>query len=117
MQVLGERQALAGVERYRRRLEQTIYTTAQEIAREVTAWEKANHPWQNRTGEAERTIHCIAVQEGPLIGLENRHIVFYGKFLELRNEGRFAILQTALRRFWAEWRRRIVVAMMELAEE
>lgn len=108
MHVTGLAESLRAVNSYRARFERTVYDVFVDTAKDVTVWEKANHPWKNRTGEAERRIHCIALREGTKVVLENRHMVPYGKWLELRWNGRYAILMVALRRFWAQAMQNIV---------
>jgi hypothetical protein len=69
-------------------------------AQRVEAWEKANHRWQNRTGAAERGLTCRVEETATGFRLVNLHGVSYGGVLEFGHEGRFAILQEALRRHW-----------------
>lgn len=106
--VEGLRDATNGVRRYRNRFEKNLLLAARTGAERVTDWEKQNHPWQNVTRQAEQKIKCIAFKEGDKIIMENAHYAVdkdsgfkYGIALELRHDGRFAILQVALRRFYS----------------
>lgn len=75
---------------------------AKRRAAEATAWMKANHPWTNRTGAAERGLH-VDVMESPGVLVE---LVFshddnldYPVWLEIANGGRFAIIAPAIDHF------------------
>jgi hypothetical protein len=108
MYVTGLREATNGVRAYRLRVEKEALLAFRAGAQQVTNWERQNHPWRNRTTQAEQKIKCIAFKEGTLIIMENAHYAVdprtgfkYGIALELRHDGRFAILQTGLRRWWS----------------
>lgn len=106
--VTGTREAQAGVTKYRNRFEKNLLEAVRAGAGRVTDWEKQNHPWKNRTTQAEKKIKCIAYREGNTIYMDNGHYAVdprtgfkYGIALELMHDGRFAILQVALRRFYS----------------
>ena len=65
-------------------------------AREVRAWMQANHPWQNRTGEAERTLGVLGEFTEEVWRIVLTGGVHYQKYLELYFLGRFKILAPAL---------------------
>lgn len=73
-------------------------------ATRVEGWERANHRWQNETGNAERGLTCLVADGlrggGPGYRLLNTHGVDYGIWLEVRFQGRFAILREAIDRHW-----------------
>lgn len=107
-QVTGLQAAQSGVTKYRNRFEKNLLAAAKVTADRVTNWEKQNHPWQNQTTQAEKKIKCLAYRLGNTIYLDNGHYAVdpktgfkYGIALELRHDGRFAILQVALRRFYS----------------
>src|SRR5688500_10891929 len=64
----------------------------QEQAAEAEAWMKANAPWQDRTGAARAGL--TATVEGNAVTLA--HGVDYGLWLEIANQGRFAIIAPAI---------------------
>lgn len=78
------------------------YGAFQDGAEHITDWEKANHVWQNQTGQAEALIGCTVVVDGTdqTLRLVNAHGVPYGPRLETIRFGRYAILLTALRTYW-----------------
>jgi hypothetical protein len=53
---------------------------------------KVNAPWTNRTGAARAGLSVSVVVGGTAIVLTYAHGVFYGIFLELKNQGRYAIV-------------------------
>lgn len=64
----------------------------QEQAAEAEAWMKANAPWQDRTGAARAGL--TATVEGNAITLA--HGVDYGLWLEIANQGKYAIIAPAI---------------------
>jgi hypothetical protein len=62
--VEGLQQAQAGVTKYRNRFEKNLMAAARTGSERATSWEKQNHPWKNRTTQAEQKIKCIAYREG-----------------------------------------------------
>lgn len=77
----------------------TARNLAEQNAREMEAWAKANAPWQDRTGAARAGLHASV--EGNSIVLS--HGVPYGIWLEVANGGRFAIIAQAIDVFGAKY--------------
>jgi hypothetical protein len=98
--VTGLVEATKGVTEYSNRLERVALLAARDVARIIEGWEKSHHIWQNRTFDAEKRLKCAVFRQGMLIILENSHGVYYGLYLELHHERKFAILEQALRRHW-----------------
>lgn len=67
---------------------QVVEEGLQRAAQTMKAYEVANHPWQNRTGNAESEF-TVEVYGMKIIA---RHGVFYGIYLEYKNGGRFGVL-------------------------
>lgn len=72
---------------------------AESRAKEAEAWMKANHPWTNRTGDAEAGL-SVTVLESPGVLAE---LVFshddslgYPVWLEIANGGKYAIIAPAI---------------------
>lgn len=112
MHVTGLRQATEASKSYRNKFEKEALAAFRQGAKQITEWEKGNHPWQNRTFQAEKRIKCIAYREGTRVIMDNGHYAVdpqtgfkYGISLEDRASrkfnGRFMILQVALRRWWS----------------
>ena len=53
---------------------------------------KQDAPWADRTGKARRTLLVEVEQDDNRIALVFSHGVEYGKYLELSNGGRYAII-------------------------
>lgn len=76
-----------------------------EAGDELEMYMKANHPWQNRTGDAELYLGAELHEEyekgnenaEAVVGLELSHGVSYGVYLEYSMEQRFAILEPTVR--------------------
>lgn len=88
---------------YQRQFHAAVGAGAATTAAQVTAWEQANHRWQNQTGAAAAGLHCTVVPTPSGVRLLNAHGVPYGRWLELRWQGRYAILLEALRRQMPGW--------------
>lgn len=65
----------------------------------IEQWMKQNAPWKDITGNARAGLHA---EVGILVGrhydlyLDHSDAVPYGSLLELKNQGKFAIIQPAL---------------------
>lgn len=63
-------------------------------ARRIEGYAKANHPWRNRTGDAEREFSVEIVDGHKKMTMG--HGVPYGKFLEAMQGGRFGVIPMTL---------------------
>lgn len=63
---------------------------------EVQAYAQANAPWADRTGAARNGLVASVYEEGGQIILELAHSVDYGVWLELIQDGAFAIIMPTL---------------------
>ncbi len=79
-----------GEERFFSLLEQNI----EDAAGKMTSYAQSNHPWTNRTGDAERTFQVRTENGGLRIVLA--HGVFYGKYLELKNGGQYGVIPAVM---------------------
>jgi len=63
---------------------------------------KQEAPWQDRTGAARRQLLAEVEQDDDRVSLVLSHGVSYGKYLELSNGGRYAIIgPTIMKEGWA----------------
>lgn len=75
----------------------TQVTEAMERGAErVEEYAKANAPWTDRTGDARQGLTARVYEEFGEIVLELAHSVDYGYWLELIQNGRFAIIMPTL---------------------
>lgn len=66
----------------------------------IEQWMKDNAPWTDRTGDARRGLKAeVEMIVGDSYSIVLDHSVHYGKWLELRWHGRYAIIQPALDHF------------------
>jgi hypothetical protein len=87
---------LAGTEAYIRAVWNAIYAACQKRAPEIQNWMRSNAPWTDRTGNARQGLNTQVEGSQDEIALFFAHGVFYGIFLELRNSGRYAVVNPAL---------------------
>jgi hypothetical protein len=76
-------------------VEKALYQAMQEIAQDAEAEMEEDAPWTDRTGDARRGLFTEVVQaqhEYIKLYLSHGTDVDYGKWLELRWGGRFAIV-------------------------
>lgn len=57
---------------------------------------RANAPWDDRTGDARAGLTAEVFMEDGLITLELYHTVEYGEWLEVIQDGRFAVIMPTL---------------------
>ncbi len=97
-------------EAYATALHRGVYAIAQRWQPEINNWMKENAPWTDRTGNARQTLYT-EVQDvvNEMVTIIMSHGVNYGIYLELKNAGRFAIVNPALDHFapkiWADVKR------------
>lgn len=68
-------------------------------ARDLEQYMKSNHPWKNRTGNAERGLSArlVSSPQNYVQSIELAHGVPYGVYLEYSMEKRFAIIEPTIR--------------------
>lgn len=86
---------------YSKAVNDAVYKIALRYAPEIEAWMKSNAPWKDRTGNARQTLNSEAAQDlaFDLVAIFFRHGMEYGRFLELGNGGRYAIIGPAMDHF------------------
>lgn len=74
-----------------------------KISREMELYAKQNHPWTNRTGNAERGLHADVEKSGKgwsqTVRLSHGADIWYGVYLEHSMGQRFAIIEPTMRVF------------------
>jgi hypothetical protein len=91
----------AGLEHFEQAIASRMQLVTGRIAAEMEIWAKdeAHHPWQNRTGNAERALHAWREQQQLVHTIYLSHGVDYGLELETRAGGRWGVIQPALDEF------------------
>lgn len=67
-----------------------------ESARRVDAEAQANAPWEDRTGDARSGLTADVTNQDGIVELTLYHTVDYGLWLEVIQNGRFAIIMPTL---------------------
>jgi hypothetical protein len=81
---------------YQRRLIAAVAELAHYFEPKLEAYAKANAPWTDRTGTARQTLFTATEIAKDMVTLYLSHGMEYGKFLELCNSGRYAIVMPTL---------------------
>jgi len=76
-------------------------------AAEAEEYAKRMAPWKDRTGQARRRLKVRFLDRGGVWVLQFSHGVYYGRFLEYRWGGRYAILRPAAQIFVSRLRDRL----------
>ena len=105
MEFYSDNGIVMGLESIQNRASQNFVQYMQRRADEIEAYMKQNHPWQNRTGRAERGLHTTVdeVTTGGealvQIGLFHDEGTWYWRHLEYGMGRRFAIIEPTQRIF------------------
>lgn len=84
---------------YQTRVSVAIMAVAQFIAQKMQDEARQGAPWTDRTGNARGgLLGQVEQASGELVHLYLVHTMFYGKFLELRHGGRYAIIMPTIER-------------------
>lgn len=71
---------------------ENIAAGCESVAEEMESYAKANAPWQDRTGNARRTLEGFTVREADRVAVGVCGNMPYSPHLETGFHGRFAIL-------------------------
>lgn len=77
-------------------LREAVILVCQTRAPEILTWMKQNAPWQDRTGNARRTLWTQVIPGLTEVTILLSHGMYYGFWLEVKWAGRFSIIGTAL---------------------
>jgi hypothetical protein len=73
-----------------------------EVASRSLEYAKANAPWTDRTGNARNGLDVAVENDGNALIMELFHTVDYGLWLEVIQNGRFAIIMPTLQGYALE---------------
>jgi hypothetical protein len=96
----GRDTVVRNVRAYQTRYHAVARNVLEEQAQITEQRMKAEHRWQNRTGEAERQLRCRVFDNGTVLRFQAAHGVPYGIYLEHAHQGMFAVLQPTVRSQW-----------------
>ena len=69
---------------------------ADTVAKKMETHAKSNKPWVDRTGRAKQSLNSSWKWVGDVARVELSHGVYYGIYLELCNEKRYAIIKPTI---------------------
>lgn len=88
---------------YSNAAKEAISAYASNLGRDMEMYAKHNHPWTNRTGNAERGLNASVETSGAgwaqRIRLAHGSDIYYGVYLENSMGRRFAIIEPTVRVF------------------
>lgn len=93
---MGADKVNANLQAWADRRKAATVALAQVWAGKLEGIMKSNAPWTDRTANARNGLFGSTAIEGNTIFIRCGHSVEYGVFLELANEGRFAIVKPTL---------------------
>lgn len=91
-----------GLFEYGKRVEGARDEAMRQLANDMVQWARSNHVWENETGDAERGLHAETIIQGTRAVVWLGHGVPYGIWLEIMQNGRFAIILPTILKFGAE---------------
>ncbi|MCY6372463.1 hypothetical protein [Clostridium ganghwense] len=96
----GLDEAMRKLKEFTPRLKAALALDAQNIAMEMEKWAKENAPWEDRTAHARLFLKAtVKWKHTNELMITISHGVDYGVYLELANEGKYAILEKAIQEF------------------
>lgn len=82
------------------KLKAALVLDAQNVAAEMEKWAKTNAPWEDRTSNARQFLKTTVTWKNTNeLMIAMSHHVEYGVYLELCNEGKYAILEKSITEF------------------
>lgn len=101
----GLDEAMRKLKQFTPKLKSALALDAQNIAANMERWAKENANWNDRTSHARLFLTTTVKWKNTnelMVALS--HQVDYGVYLELANEGKYAILEKAIAQFTPQFR-------------
>lgn len=87
------------------KLKAALVLDSQNIAANMEQWAKANAKWTDRSSNARQFLKAtVTWKNSNELMIAMSHHVDYGVYLELCNEGRYAILEQTIQEFAPQFR-------------
>jgi hypothetical protein len=74
-----------------------VVAVAERNGQKAQDYARQNAPWIDRTSNARQGLFSQVEQQGDTVYIHLAHSVDYGKWLELANAGKYAIIMQSLR--------------------
>jgi len=87
---------IEGIEAYEKRLPPAIAALLRYYAPQMESFAKAYAPWTDRTGNARQSLFTIVDDQKKKVVLYLSHGMEYGVYLELRWQGKYAIIMPTI---------------------
>lgn len=103
--VVGMDTLTNGAEQYLARLQTAVAALGDYFASRIQTDMRQNAPWEDRTGNARSGLFSISERmavDVVRIWLSHGHTVDYGKWLELANAGKYAIIVPTFQQYMPE---------------
>lgn len=85
------------------RVKAAVAMYSEQTAAKMEEDAKVNKPWQDQTGAARQGLFGYTFQTPQTLETRIAHGVDYGVYLELANQGRYAILTPTTRKFATQY--------------
>ena len=95
-------EVLSNLDKWKELKKAGITAVGMNTAKEAEAKAKQDAPWQDRTGNARQGLRGTSGWEGETLKIRLSHSMEYGPYLELCNDGKYAILEKTLNSFREE---------------
>ena len=96
-----------GIEKYADKEVEKVLKVMREFAGDMEQDAKQNAPWADRTGLARQGISTSVQELGEILSIYLYHTVDYGKWLEIRWDGAFAIIMPTIEKMGPELMNRL----------
>lgn len=92
-----ENKLLANIDDFDNKIDRLMTAATELHATRAEAYARANAPWNDQTSNARNGLKAVAVHERHKHAIVVHHSVDYGIWLEVRWEGRYAIIDPTIR--------------------
>jgi hypothetical protein len=90
---------------YERKAMAAVAALAKYFEPVLEHYAKSHRPWTDRTGNARQTMFSVSEMAGDVVRLYLSHGMEYGKWLELCNNGKYAVVMRTLEAHYGEIKR------------
>jgi len=98
----GQEQVKANMQRYVEDVRGAVVSLAQRWSIEIENHAKENAPWTDQTANARQSLFTLVHVENGKVIIYLSHGVDYGVYLELKYQGRYAIIMRTLEFFYPQ---------------